>query len=87
MSGPSCVTMVVAFSLCKLVAVGCTLLVHSTMLELVCAEKTFLIFFTQNHQNDNNKTCAQSNWGSNAVFGVENHAVRDKRQLVTTSEL
>ena len=83
--GLSCVTMVME---CKLVAVDCIYWVHGTMLVLVCTctEKR-QGKARQNHQNDNNKTCAQSKWGSNAVFGAENHAVRDKRQLVTKSAL
>ena len=65
-------------------------MVRGTMLVLVCAEiekKPFLILSTEKLQNYNNKTCAQSNWGSNAVFGVEIHAVGDKRKSVHTSAL
>ena len=40
---------------------------------------------TKKHQNYNNKTYAQSNWGSNAVFGVEIHAVGDNNGFVTMS--
>ena len=36
--GPSCVTMMVESTLCKLVAVGCIYSVHGTMLVLFCAE-------------------------------------------------
>ena len=57
---------------------------------LVCAEigkKPFLILSTKKLQNYNSKTSAQSNWGSNAVFGVEIHALGDKRESVHTSVL
>ena len=60
------------------------------MLVLVCAKigkKPFLIFSTKKHQNYINKTYAQSNWGSNAVVGVEIHVVGDNREPVHTSAL
>ena len=60
------------------------------MLVLVCAEigkKQFLILSTEKLQNYNNKTYAQSNWRSNAVFRVEINAVGDKCTLVTTYAL
>ena len=62
------------------------------MLVLVCTEierkkKPFLILSTEKLQNYNTKSYAQSNWGSNAVFGVEIHAVGDKRESVHRAAL